>query len=310
VILDVIFLIFSTIAFFISIKIYRNWDFTSTKSSQYKLEKQSHLTAVIIKYIFFLKLPLFLFFIFTLDSLSTIIVGAMCGAGVIDAVSFGMSLFILKIANMYLFGFWLLIHYGDLKYKTLEFTKLKFGYFIVIYFFLIAEIIVELLMFNSIDISKMVSCCGTLYSTSTTSSISAIFAIDPHIFVYAFYGMFLLNILFYKFKNSYGFAISNILFLVIAIISLIIFFSPYIYELPTHHCPFCVLQKDYFYIGYLLYVTLFIGTFYGVSVVISELLKNKEKSYYKISLFFTTFYTAIVTAYPVLYFISNGVWLN
>ncbi len=310
VILDIIFLVFASVAFYLSIKIYFNWDFNSTSLSQYKLEKQSFLSAVIIKYILFLKLPLFLFFIFTLDKLSNVIVGAMCGAGVVNAVSFGMSLFILKIANLFLFGYWLLIHYGDIKHKDLEFTKLKFGYFMIIYVFFVAEIIVELLMFNSIDISKMVSCCGTLYSAASSSSISVLFSINPHIFVYLFYGIYGLNVLFYILKQNHLFAISNVLFLVISIISLIIFFSPYIYELPTHHCPFCILQSDYYYIGYILYVSLYIGTFYGSATAISTLLNDKSNKNFNISIIFTTLYMIIVSSYPLVYFIKNGVWLN
>jgi hypothetical protein len=48
------------------------------------------------------------------------------------------------------------------------------------------------------------------------------------------------------------------------IASLISFISPAIYELPTHHCPFCVLQKEYSYIGYLFYSTLLGGAVTGM----------------------------------------------
>jgi len=310
VILDIIFLLFASIVFILSIRIFFKWDFNSTSPLQYSLEKQSFLNAIIIKYIFYLKLPLFLFFIFTLDSLSNVIVGAMCAAGVIDATSYGMSLFILKIANLYLFGIWLLIHYIDMYYPNLKFTKLKFGYFILIFGFFITEIVLELMLFNSIDVSKMVSCCGTLYSSSATSVVSSIFKVNSHIFVYAFYFIYILNIIFYKLKNSYAFAITNMLFLIISIISLIIFFSPYIYELPTHHCPFCILQKDYYFIGYFLYISLFTGTFYGISTFISKVLDKHNNNYFNISIIFISIYTIIISLYPIIYYTKNGVWLN
>ena len=106
-ILNTIFLLFGTIAFILSVKIFLQWDLNSTTKLQYSLEKQSFLTATIIKYIFLIKLPLFLFFIFTLDKISNLLTGAMCAAGVVDATQFGTYLFILKILNIYLFGFWL-----------------------------------------------------------------------------------------------------------------------------------------------------------------------------------------------------------
>jgi len=35
--------------------------------------------------------------------------------------------------------------------------------------------------------------------------------------------------------------------------------SPYVYELPTHHCPFCLLQREYHWLGYPLYGSLLLG---------------------------------------------------
>ena len=87
-ILDALLSIFSFIALFISLKIVFKWDFNSTSKSQYNLEKQSFLGATIIKYTLYLKILLFVFFIFTLDKLSNVIHGAMCAAGVVDATSY------------------------------------------------------------------------------------------------------------------------------------------------------------------------------------------------------------------------------
>ena len=99
-ILNIIFAAFAIVAFVLSVKIYLNWDLNSTSKKQYQLEKQSFLSATIIKYIFVIKVPLFLFFIFTLDNVSNVLTGAMCGAGVIDATDYGNYLFVLKIINL------------------------------------------------------------------------------------------------------------------------------------------------------------------------------------------------------------------
>ena len=50
-ILNGIFLIFSSVAFILSSKIFLGWNLSATTKKQYKLEKQSYLTATIIKYI-------------------------------------------------------------------------------------------------------------------------------------------------------------------------------------------------------------------------------------------------------------------
>jgi len=308
-ILDIIFAFFGTIAFFLSIKIFFGWNIDSTSQKQYKLEKQSFLATTIIKYILAIKVPLFLFFIFVLDKLSNIITGAMCAAGVVNATPYGAYLFILKIINLYLFTYWLVLNAQDVKYENQPYTKLKFGFYIITYFVFISELILEFTMFMSINVDKMVSCCGTLYSSASTSAISVLFKVDTSILLGAFYGNFLLIVLFYILNKKYLFAISNFLFIITSIISLIMFFGTYIYELPTHHCPFCFLQSDYYYVGYLIYTLLFIGTFHGI---ITGFIKESKKSTiknYKISIFFNSFYVILVSLYPIVFYIKNGVWL-
>ena len=304
-ILNFIFLLFSSIAFYLSFKIFLNWDINSTSSQQYKLEKQSYLTSVIIKYIFIIKLPIFLFFIFTLDKLSDVVTGAMCAAGIVDATEYGSYLLILKIINLYLFGFWLILHYKDIKKEKLPYTKQKFGLFLIIFVLFIFEILIEILMFNNFDISQLASCCGTLYSNNDNSYISVLFQLDNSILISIFYINFLIMLVLYLFKQKELFALSNIFYLLTSIISLIIFFGTYIYQLPTHHCPFCFLQKDYYHVGYLIYILLFIGTFNGI---VSGFMKDNKNTMYN-SLLFNFLYLLLVSAYPIIFYIKNGVWL-
>jgi len=308
-ILNLIFALFGTIAFYLSVKIYFGWDLESSSKKQYKLEKQSFLTATIIKYIFAIKVPLFLFFVFTIDKISNVLTGAMCGAGVIDATSYGIYLLILKIINLYLFAYWLVLHSQDMKDEKQRFTKVKFGFFSIIFLLFISELIIESLMFGAIDVDKMVSCCGTIYSATSSSYISTIFQVKSYILLASFYGVFLLMILSYIFKNKYLYAFLNMLFIFSSLVSLIVFFGTYIYELPTHHCPFCLLQKDYYYIGYLLYTTLFLGTFYGLITGFLPSSKTIVKNNFNKSLFFNIVYVVIISLYPIVYFLKNGVWL-
>jgi hypothetical protein len=308
--LDFIFLFFGLIAFIISVKIVKNWDLNSTTKAQYKLEKQSFLVSTIIKYIFIVKLPLFLFFIFTADKLSDIITGAMCAAGVVSSVDFGSSMFVYKILNLYIFGFWLVLNNYDIKNEKLPFVRYKFMLYIVGFITLAIETYYDIHFFKSLDVSKLVSCCGTIFSSASTSAISFIYTMDKIDFIYAFYAVFICLMISYLVKNHFLILILNILYIIIAIVSLIMFFGTYIYQLPTHHCPFCMLQKDYYYIGYVLYISLYIGTFYGISGAIMSIIKKKsQKFYYNISFVFNAIYALIVSIYPIVYHIKNGVWL-
>ncbi len=311
-IINSIFLVFSIVAFILSIKIFFKWDINSTTKLQYRLEKQSFLASTIIKYILVTKIMLFFFFIFTLDKISNVLTGAMCAAGVIDATSYGLYLLLFKLINIYLFGFWLLIHKYDTKNQELKYTKIKFSFFIIIFFLLLTEILIELTMFSSIDINKLVSCCGTLYLISANSYLSSVFANNTNYFLIAFYICFILLAVFYKIQNSYFYMLFSLLFLLVALITLIVFFSTYIYQLPTHRCPFCMLQKEYYYIGYLIYTLLFSGVFLGLAQGIKIVFlnqKSSDKKLFKNSFILITLYTICITLYPMIFYIKNKVFL-
>jgi hypothetical protein len=58
------------------------------------------------------------------------------------------------------------------------------------------------------------------------------------------------------------------------LLALISFISLYFYEIPTHHCPFCILQREYGYIGYPLYLTLLGGGVCGLGVGVLQPFRN------------------------------------
>jgi len=50
----------------------------------------------------------------------------------------------------------------------------------------------------------------------------------------------------------------------VSLAAIVSFISLYIYELPSHHCPFDIFQKHYHFIGYPIYISLFYGVFFGI----------------------------------------------
>lgn len=307
-ILDIIFLVFASITFYLSVKILLNYDRNKNTQLQYDLEKKSYLASTIIKFIFFIKIPMFVFFVFTLDKISNILVGAMCGAGVVNATEYGVPLLILKMLNLYLFAFWISLNSEDMKYEEQKYFKAKFLLFIFAYVLLVTEIITEIVMFSSIDINSVVDCCGVIFSVTDTTYISEILSHDI-LLTQLFYINFILLVVFYMLKKRAIYGVLNLSFLIVSLLSLISFYGTYIYELPTHHCPFCMLQKDYMYVGYLLYIFLFYGTFYGISLTFLEYNKDEELKRFRFSLIFNTLYVLIVSYFPLSYYIKNGVWL-
>ena len=74
---------------------------------------------------------------------------------------------------------------------------------------------------------------------------------------------------------NYMLACSSLIFFGVSIASIIAFISLYFYEIPTHHCPFDILQKGYYFIGYPIYLCLFGGVFFGFAAGALELGRRK-----------------------------------
>jgi len=308
-ILNALFLIFGTIAFFNALKIVRFYDKDATTQAQYILEKKSYLSATIIKFIFYVKIPLFIFFIYTLDDLSNILPGAMCAAGVVNATVYGTPLLFLKIINLYIFAFWIELHKEDMENETQPYVKEKFWLYIFAYLFLVAEIVIESVMFGSMDVNSVVDCCGKIFATTSQSYLALLLGAPKTLLLTLFYGLYGIMIVAFVLKNRYLYALSNLFFIALSLITLIAFFGTYIYEQPSHHCPFCLLQSDYHYVGYVLYIMLFLGTFMGILPALLPSKKEKQLFYFKSSLLFNSLYTLLVSLYPLAYYFKNGVWL-
>jgi hypothetical protein len=56
-------------------------------------------------------------------------------------------------------------------------------------------------------------------------------------------------------------SVVNFLVSMSAVVSVI---SLYIYRMPSHHCPFCILQKEYYFVGYPIYGAILATTVSGV----------------------------------------------
>jgi len=308
-ILNLLFVVFATIAFVLTLNILKGWQADATTVKQYRLEKQSYLAATIIKYIFYIKLPLFMFFIFTLDTISFILPGAMCGAGVVNSSELSTPLIFLKIINLYAFAFWIVLDAQDMKIESQPYLKKKFYIFSLLYFLLLTEIILETTFFYGIDVESVVDCCGAIFTTQTGTYLSKILGAPLWLQLSLFYGLYMSMLMMQKFQNRYIYAVVNLLFIPISLISLIAFFGTYIYELPTHKCPFCLLQHEYYFVGYLLYALLFLGTFNGISGAFITFNEKQERQRYKRALLFNSLYVLVITLYPLSYYIKNGVWL-
>lgn len=303
----------STIAFVGVVNILRTWDFDATTNQQYTNEKKSFLIATIINFLLIVKIILSFYLLYLTDSLVPFIKAAMCGVGVVNATSFGWELLMLKIILLMLFGLWLGIDKNDMKATNYPFLKFKFKFFILIYFLMIIELSLDLNTIVGLDTQKIVSCCSVTFSSSTQtgslfsfSRMSIGLLLSATVFLYFVFGI----LSFYKSKAHIGFGTISLLLVYIGLLGLIYTFSPYVYELPTHTCPFCIIQKDYYYIGYLFYISLLFGSFFGIRSSFNSLfLRVNNKKDTIVSFIFIIMFNLLGIYYVLGYYLKNGVWL-
>ena len=56
-----------------------------------------------------------------------------------------------------------------------------------------------------------------------------------------------------------------VMVLAVGLLGVVAAISPYVYESPHHHCPFCILKREYAYFGFALYIPLFAGASAGLA---------------------------------------------
>jgi hypothetical protein len=170
------------------------------------------------------------------------------------------------------------------------------------------EIYLDFTYFFGISLKEPVFCCSVIFGLSGDNSL--FLGLNTTMLLVLFYLLAFLNITLSIQKNELLLFASSIAFLVIAYFSINHFFGTYIYELPTHKCPFCMLQSEYYRVGYLLWSLLFLATFFGISgFVLKHLVGVMMPKLFRYALYFNILFIVLCSAYPIVYFLKNGVWL-
>ena len=250
-------------------RILGRWDPASGSEGQLELECRTYLISTVMSYILSFELMSLFLFVYTAEDLHSLFTGAMCAAGTLAVNSFGYPTLLLKIVNFLLAGVWLVVNHADSKGYDYPLIRVKYELLNVVVPLLLLECFLLFAYFSGVKPDVITSCCGSLFSHES-SSFSGDLAALPHLpmQIAFFVGMAFTAVsgLFFYVKGRAGYlfsAAAAVTFLLSAA-SVLSFICLYFYELPSHHCPFCLLQKEYHYVGYILYATLFGGAVAGI----------------------------------------------
>ena len=300
--ISILILIALTIAALHTIKILKKYKPNAVSQIQYELEKKSYLITTLIQLSLIVNIFLLVFFIYTLHNLSSLIPGAMCAAGVISANIYGNPLIILKICIILLSLLWLSLNHQDYYAKFHPYFKKKLYFFLLIYFLILLDTTLEINFFANLSTLEPVLCCSNIY-TQTVSSLP--FGFNTTLLVILFYTVFILILIALYFQKRAFIAVLSLLFLYLSYLSITYFFSTYIYELPTHKCPYCILDSHYYYIGYFIYGSLLIASYYALNAALFNFTKtNYQKAFVAYFIFII-----LVSAKFIYYLITNQTFL-
>jgi hypothetical protein len=256
---------------FYGVQIIRSWDIRSGSEVQLDLERRTYLISTVMSYALGFQLLSLFLFVFTADQLSTMFVGAMCAAGTLNVNEWGYPTILLKLGNFLLAGLWLIVNYTDNRAYDYPLIKKKYALLLFITPFILAEMVTQGCFFLGLKPDIITSCCGTLFTEGAEGATGGIVSLPRIPVEMAFYTCMAvslaLGLTFYlKGKAAYLFSLSSLIAFPVSIVALISFICVYFYELPTHHCPYCILQREYGYVGYVLYLSLLGGGVFGLGV--------------------------------------------
>ena len=248
------------------------WDYESSSARQLTLERRTCLVSTLVNYGLGFQIASLLLFIYTMDDVHPLFVGAMCATGSLNANPVGWYSLASKLVLFFLSGFWIALNNLDNQAEDYPLVRFKYVLLFALAPLLCLDIYLQFAYFLGLDPDIITSCCGSLFSTDSDSAVSSVTAMPVKLSMALFYGSGLLVVALFGCSLaagpggavSYLFSCAVLCFFLVALVSVISFVSIYIYELPTHHCPFDILQQGYHFIGYPLYLTLFAGTYFGL----------------------------------------------
>ena len=263
----------------IGLQIIRKWDIESGSEQQLVFERKTYLISTVLTVLFVFTGLTLILFVHTADHIHTFFSGAMCAAGSLNVNKYGYPVLLVKLAAVFLGGLWLILNYLDGKTPDYPLIRVKYKLLPYLAFLLVADAYLTSNYFIHMEANVITSCCGVLFGESA-GGISGLMVSLPVVPAKVLFYLSVIvtvraGIHYYRTGNSvFIFAALSAWLVLISILSVISFISVYYYELPTHHCPFCVLQSGYNFIGYPLYLSLLVGGIAGTGTGVLELVKG------------------------------------
>ena len=254
-------------------RVLAGWRPDEDSARQIALEDQTVLAALLVRYALLLQIFSLVLLLGAATSFAGVLAGAMCAAGALSANSFGLPALGIKLAAVFLYGFWLVLHGLDLRSEHRPLVRPAFTLLLLLLPLVAADTLLAVLYLANLQPDIVTSCCGVLFAPQSAGGFSLFDPFPGLILPTAFLFLAILILLaaLRLRQGSSARALDFVLglgcplFFALALLVITNDISPYIYALPSHRCPFDLFDRATGYIGYPLYLSLFATTFAGAS---------------------------------------------
>ncbi|MBW6520219.1 MAG: hypothetical protein K0A99_04285 [Desulfoarculaceae bacterium] len=277
--LSLVVLILIAIAVRTAIKVLCSWDPASDSNRQIRLENETWLSSTLVQYAMGFQIMSLILFVLAADYFSQVISGAMCATGSLAANQYGMPTLQLKLLGAFLSGFWIILHAFDISSERYPLLKAKYIALICLLPVLAADVVSQTLYLANLKPDIITSCCAVVFGEGGESTGNLLGAVPQGALLTIFYGLAALLAIagYFLRKNPRSSllwlnGLVWLLYLGVSLVAITTIFSSYIYAMPYHHCPFCILKPDYGSIGLLIYGTILPAAFFGISAALAEVI--------------------------------------
>ncbi|MCE1237845.1 MAG: hypothetical protein LWW93_15955 [Hyphomicrobiales bacterium] len=259
------------------------WDPTNGSERQIGLEKTTHLVSTVVAFVLTLEAASLVLFAFNADRMAPLFVGAMCAVGTLNASVWGFPTLWAKIAVFFAAFVWLAVDRVDLRARDWALIRPKYAGLLILAPLVLAEAGFELAYFLDLKADTITSCCGKLFGEDKPALGGDLAALDPRVALWAL-GAALVAAIGLGFgarrRRWAAVALGPVALAAfgVAIAAVISAIAPYVYEQPHHHCPFCILKREYGHVGFALYLPLFVATGAGLAAAIVAALPGTTTS--------------------------------
>jgi hypothetical protein len=255
------------------VAVLRGWDLSSGSERQLALERRTYLVSTLLGFALAFELASLFLLVFTADAMAPLFTGAMCEAGSLRAGDHGYTVLLLKLGNAVLAGLWLILNHADQAGWDYPLIRVKYAALLLLAPPALAEVGLQAAYFAGLSPEVITSCCGSLFGEGGRGFGSDLASLPPRqagVALAATLALALGTLLRFRLagRGAVAAGLLSAAALPVGLAAVVSFVSPYVYELPTHHCPFCLLQREYGYLGYPLYGSLLLGAVAGAGVAL------------------------------------------